>query len=147
MICKECGAYNPDHANFCKVCAANLKGQDAPAPQEPETDAAPQEQEAVPAPSRMNRTARQKPAASAEPEAAPEETEEEAAAPAKTLEPEENTTRFSRKRYDVCIVFFQFRKYISNFLAKSARCPNGEKVRLRYPIWRCIFVGIINGLI
>lgn len=27
MICKECGAYNPDHAAFCKVCAANLKEQ------------------------------------------------------------------------------------------------------------------------
>lgn len=26
MICKECGAYNPDHASYCKVCAANLKG-------------------------------------------------------------------------------------------------------------------------
>ncbi len=25
MICKECGAYNPDHATYCKVCAANLK--------------------------------------------------------------------------------------------------------------------------
>ena len=31
MICKECGAYNPDHATYCKVCAANLKG-------EPETE-------------------------------------------------------------------------------------------------------------
>ena len=29
MICKECGAYNPDHAEFCKVCAANLKGKPA----------------------------------------------------------------------------------------------------------------------
>ena len=27
MICKECGAYNPDHATYCKVCAANLKGE------------------------------------------------------------------------------------------------------------------------
>ena len=27
MICKKCGAYNPDHATFCKVCAANLKEQ------------------------------------------------------------------------------------------------------------------------
>jgi hypothetical protein len=27
MICKKCGAYNPDHATFCKVCAANLKDQ------------------------------------------------------------------------------------------------------------------------
>ena len=27
MICKECGAYNPDHATFCKVCAASLKGE------------------------------------------------------------------------------------------------------------------------
>lgn len=27
MICKECGAYNSDHATFCKVCAANLKGE------------------------------------------------------------------------------------------------------------------------
>lgn len=26
MICKECGAYNPDHATYCKVCAASLKG-------------------------------------------------------------------------------------------------------------------------
>lgn len=25
MICKECGAYNPDHATYCKVCAASLK--------------------------------------------------------------------------------------------------------------------------
>lgn len=33
MICKKCGAYNPDHATFCKVCAANLKEQ-------PETDEA-----------------------------------------------------------------------------------------------------------
>lgn len=24
MICKECGAYNPDHATYCKVCAAKL---------------------------------------------------------------------------------------------------------------------------
>ena len=30
MICKECGAYNPDHATYCKVCAANLKGESAP---------------------------------------------------------------------------------------------------------------------
>ncbi len=27
MICKKCGAYNPDHATFCKVCAASLKEQ------------------------------------------------------------------------------------------------------------------------
>ena len=27
MICKKCGAYKPDHATFCKVCAANLKDQ------------------------------------------------------------------------------------------------------------------------
>ena len=26
MICKECGAYNSDHASYCKVCAAALKG-------------------------------------------------------------------------------------------------------------------------
>jgi|GEM_PF-1912322 len=39
MICKKCGAYNPDHATFCKVCAANLKEQ-------PETDA-PEEVAAV----------------------------------------------------------------------------------------------------
>ena len=31
MICKECGAYNPDHATYCKVCAANLKEDSAPA--------------------------------------------------------------------------------------------------------------------
>ena len=30
MICKECGAYNPDHATYCKVCAANLKGDTVP---------------------------------------------------------------------------------------------------------------------
>ena len=30
MICKECGAYNPDHATFCKVCAASLKPEAAP---------------------------------------------------------------------------------------------------------------------
>ncbi len=29
MICKECGAYNPDHATYCKVCAAKLK-EDVP---------------------------------------------------------------------------------------------------------------------
>ena len=34
MICKECGAYNPDHATYCKVCAANLKGE--PAAEAPE---------------------------------------------------------------------------------------------------------------
>ncbi|MDO4564135.1 MAG: hypothetical protein Q4C04_00785 [Clostridia bacterium] len=34
MICKECGAYNPDHASYCKVCAANLKeGTQGGAPQ------------------------------------------------------------------------------------------------------------------
>ena len=27
MICKKCGAYNPDHATFCNVCAADLKDQ------------------------------------------------------------------------------------------------------------------------
>lgn len=27
MICKECGAYNPDHATYCKVCAAKLKDE------------------------------------------------------------------------------------------------------------------------
>ena len=27
MICKKCGAYNPDHATYCKVCAASLKDQ------------------------------------------------------------------------------------------------------------------------
>lgn len=36
MICKECGAYNPDHATYCKVCAANLKGEpEAEAPETP----------------------------------------------------------------------------------------------------------------
>ena len=30
MICKECGAYNPDHATYCKVCAASLKPDLAP---------------------------------------------------------------------------------------------------------------------
>ena len=37
MICKECGAYNPDHASFCKVCAASLKEDTAPKPVEEET--------------------------------------------------------------------------------------------------------------
>ena len=37
MICKECGAYNPDHATFCKVCAASLKEDAAPEPVEEET--------------------------------------------------------------------------------------------------------------
>ena len=37
MICKECGAYNPDHATFCKVCAASLKEDAAPKPVEEET--------------------------------------------------------------------------------------------------------------
>ena len=36
MICKECGAYNPDHATFCKVCAASLKGDAASKAQEEE---------------------------------------------------------------------------------------------------------------
>jgi len=40
MICKECGAYNPDHATYCKVCAANLKGEPAAA----ETPAAAEEE-------------------------------------------------------------------------------------------------------
>ena len=40
MICKKCGAYNPDHANFCKVCAANLKAQ---AESDEEVKAAPEE--------------------------------------------------------------------------------------------------------
>ena len=34
MICKECGAYNPDHATYCKVCAANLKGEPEAEPAE-----------------------------------------------------------------------------------------------------------------
>ena len=38
MICKECGAYNPDHATYCKVCAAKLttdvKEQAPAAPEE-----------------------------------------------------------------------------------------------------------------
>ena len=37
MICKECGAYNPDHATYCKVCAANLKGEPEAEPAEAET--------------------------------------------------------------------------------------------------------------
>lgn len=36
MICKECGAYNPDHASYCKVCAANLKENSQNVPTEPE---------------------------------------------------------------------------------------------------------------
>ncbi len=36
MICKECGAYNPDHATFCKVCAASLKPDAAPKASEEE---------------------------------------------------------------------------------------------------------------
>lgn len=40
MICKECGAYNPDHATFCKVCAASLKEDAAPKPIEEETQPA-----------------------------------------------------------------------------------------------------------
>jgi len=42
MICKECGAYNPDHATYCKVCAANLKGSPVEeAPAAPEEDLQP----------------------------------------------------------------------------------------------------------
>ena len=42
MICKECGAYNPDHATYCKVCAANLKGEPvAETPEIPEEDLQP----------------------------------------------------------------------------------------------------------
>ena len=42
MICKECGAYNPDHATYCKVCAANLKGNPVEEePVQPEEDLQP----------------------------------------------------------------------------------------------------------
>ena len=42
MICKECGAYNPDHATYCKVCAANLKGEpEVAAPAEAEVEQQP----------------------------------------------------------------------------------------------------------
>ena len=42
MICKECGAYNPDHATYCKVCAANLKDEpEAEAPVVSEEDSQP----------------------------------------------------------------------------------------------------------
>lgn len=42
MICKECGAYNPDHATYCKVCAANLKGEpEVEAPEMPAEDLQP----------------------------------------------------------------------------------------------------------
>lgn len=116
MICKECGAYNPDHANFCKVCAANLKEQDTAVSQDapaPEAEAEPR-REPVFQP-RLNRAPSwQKPAVNAAPaketmpaakEAAveEEEDEEEAPAPARVLEPEEKTTRFSRKRTPVVV--------------------------------------------
>ncbi|MDO4835594.1 MAG: zinc ribbon domain-containing protein [Clostridia bacterium] len=58
MICKECGAYNPDHAEFCKVCAANLKGK--PAPAEPEvTEDVPQPTRRFSRPSWMPETTEQ----------------------------------------------------------------------------------------
>lgn len=117
MICKECGAYNPDHANFCKVCAANLKEQDANLSQSAAAPEVEEEQAKVPSfQPRVNRTPSwQKSVQKAEPvqEEAPvsapvvedvenEDAEEEVTAPApKTLEPEEHTTRFSRKRRPV----------------------------------------------
>lgn len=39
MICKECGAYNPDHATYCKVCAANLKEETASAEEQQDLQA------------------------------------------------------------------------------------------------------------
>lgn len=41
MICKECGAYNPDHATYCKVCAASLKSE----PEAVNTPAEPEEEQ------------------------------------------------------------------------------------------------------
>lgn len=116
MICKECGAYNPDHANFCKVCAANLKEQDANLSQSAATPEVEEEQAKVPSfQPRVNRAPSwQKPVQKAEPvqeeatvsapvvEDVEDEEEEEVITPApKTLEPEEHTTRFSRKRRPV----------------------------------------------
>lgn len=116
MICKECGAYNPDRANFCKVCNANLKEQDTAVSQDapaPEAEAEPR-REPVFQP-RLNRAPSwQKPAgkadsakenvpASKETTVEEEEDEEEAPTPAKVLEPEERTTRFSRKRTPVVV--------------------------------------------
>lgn len=43
MICKECGAYNPDHATYCKVCAASLKADvpEVDTPVQPEEEQQP----------------------------------------------------------------------------------------------------------
>ena len=109
MICKECGAYNPDHANFCKVCAANLKEQDTAVSQDnaaPEAEAEPRREPAFQP--RVTRSW-QKPAPKAEPvkevvSVEEDEEEEEAVASApKALEPEESTTRFTRKRRPVIV--------------------------------------------
>ena len=83
MICKECGAYNPDHAEFCKVCAANLKGK--PAPAEPEvTEDVPQPTRRFSRPSWMPETTEQ-PAEETVAEPVVEEPVEE---PAVDIEPE-----------------------------------------------------------
>ena len=75
MICKECGAYNPDHAEFCKVCAANLKGK--PATAEPEiTEEEPQPTKRFSRPSWMPDAAEQPVAQAVE---TAEETVEDAA--------------------------------------------------------------------
>lgn len=116
MICKECGAYNPDHANFCKVCAANLKEQDTDLSRGAVAPESEEEQAKVPSfQPRVNRAPSwQKPAVKAEP--AREETpvasaakededkeEEVTVSSPKTLEPEGNTTRFTRKRRPVIV--------------------------------------------
>lgn len=113
MICKECGAYNPDHANFCKVCAANLKEQDTSVSQDAVASETEEEQVKVPSfQPRVNRTPSWQKPATAQPAAkeasvakeVEEDIEEEEEAPApKALEPEQNTTRFTRKRPPVQI--------------------------------------------
>ncbi len=96
MICKECGAYNPDHATFCKVCAANLKGETAP-----EQPAAPVEEQqptrrfsrpswVAPEQSERVREPEPKPEPDQEPEKAPEAVETPASEPVQE-EPEEDT--------------------------------------------------------
>jgi hypothetical protein len=94
MICKECGAYNPDHATYCKVCAANLKGE--PAPEKAEAPV--EEQQPTKRFSRPSWVMPEAPERSQEPK--PEKAEEPVEEPEAPVEepvqeePEENTEVF-----------------------------------------------------
>ena len=97
MICKECGAYNPDHAAFCKVCAANLKEQqDMPEKAEelaPEQEAPKPEKGSVQAP---DFSARKNSAFAPMAKEAAEEAQEEAEA--EETEPEQEAPNAESRR-------------------------------------------------